>query len=475
MYTLHPDPPRRSTRLWGGALALVSAVAILLLTLTPAGPEHQLPLRLRLCLVCGEFGLANLLRNVVLFVPLGAGLALVYARPLRAWIPAILLTAFIETAQIFIPGRNPLPADFLANAAGGGLGVLFVMVLRESLRGAPAPPSVGSRGSAGDAGSRSDEGSAGGAASIRAPGAAGGGRNRMRAGAALWVALPFLVLLGTAYAFRIAPPPPPHHVQIAPNLGHLDAYRGEVGAPVLSGETLRVGRHPDPAFLEAALFGGGSLEVEVGPAPLTRRVAPMVSIYTADQRELFLLGVQQEDVVLRLPFRAASLGLHHSDLRLEGGRAAIGDPGQTRVGYRMVGAVGGVRDGAGSRARAGADGGAMAGAQGGACLEVGAVRSCGLRPGLGEGWSLLYYPDAFTGRIRTLLGWGWILGLGVLPGLLAGSRRSAAVLGVALAGTAALSPALLGSFAATGVLDLVLLGVGVGAGAVAREILSRRR
>ncbi|MEX0843193.1 MAG: VanZ family protein, partial [Gemmatimonadota bacterium] len=169
MSDLHPDPPGRSARLWGGALTLVSVAVILFLTLTPVGPDHQLPLRLRLCLVCGEFGLANLLRNVMLFVPLGAGLALLYARGFRAWIPAIVLTVFIETAQIFIPGRNPLLADVLANAAGGGLGILFVLVLRESLlgeRAASATPVTWGR-----------------------------------AGAALWIALPFLALLGTAYSF----------------------------------------------------------------------------------------------------------------------------------------------------------------------------------------------------------------------------------------------------------------------------------
>lgn len=402
----------------GWALTLGSAAAILLLTLTPAGPDHQLSLRLRLCLVCGEFGLANLLRNVVLFVPFGAGLALVYARGFRAWIPAIVLTIFIETAQIFIPGRNPLLADVLANAAGGGLGILFVLVLRESL--------LGERDAA------------------ATPGTWG------RAGAALWIALPFLALLGTGYAFRIAPPPPPHHIQIRPNLGHLDAYRAEVGPPILSGDTLRVGRHPDPAFLEAALFGGDSLEVEVGRAPVTRRVAPIVSVYTAEQQELFLVGVQREDLVLRLPYRAASIGLHHADLRLEGGREVIRDPGPTRVAYWMDGP------------------------EGGACLEVGAERRCGLRPGLREGWSLLYYPDVFTGGIRALLGWTWLIGLGILPGLLAGSRRVAVALWVALAGTTVLSPIVLGSLAATGLVDLLLLAVGVGVGAAAREILTGR-
>lgn len=72
--------------------------------------------------------------NVVLFVPLGALLAL--ELPLRRWwIAPVVTTTFsilIELGQTLLPARVATIADVIANTAGGLVGALIVLVARRS-------------------------------------------------------------------------------------------------------------------------------------------------------------------------------------------------------------------------------------------------------------------------------------------------------------------------------------------------------
>jgi glycopeptide antibiotics resistance protein len=64
----------------------------------------------------------NVVGNVLLFAPLGAGLRLL-GRPLRVTILAgFALSAAIEVVQLAIPGRTTSTADVLCNTAGIALG-----------------------------------------------------------------------------------------------------------------------------------------------------------------------------------------------------------------------------------------------------------------------------------------------------------------------------------------------------------------
>lgn len=116
------------------------AAAITLLTLAP--PSVAAPLRgmfLRSLIEVGQpllwavpFGDIDDVLNVLLFVPLGATLALLLAR--RAWPVAILaafaLSAAVELAQRSIPGRVPDGDDVLWNTVGATIGALAVTVPR---------------------------------------------------------------------------------------------------------------------------------------------------------------------------------------------------------------------------------------------------------------------------------------------------------------------------------------------------------
>jgi hypothetical protein len=102
-------------------LAAVVVLWILVLTLSPA--DGSADTSSGLCLVCGERGLANIIGNVLLFLPLGALLALGGGPPFRAVLVAALLSAGIELAQHWVPGRNPNPTDTIFNTLGAAGGI----------------------------------------------------------------------------------------------------------------------------------------------------------------------------------------------------------------------------------------------------------------------------------------------------------------------------------------------------------------
>lgn len=116
------------------------AAAITLLTLAPpsiAAPLRGLFVRSMVevghpLLVALPFGDIDDALNVLLFVPLGATLALLLPR--RFWLVAILaafaLSATVEFAQRSIPGRVPDGDDVWWNTVGATVGVLAVAVPR---------------------------------------------------------------------------------------------------------------------------------------------------------------------------------------------------------------------------------------------------------------------------------------------------------------------------------------------------------
>lgn len=80
-----------------------------------------------------ELFLINIVGNVVLFIPWGFGLALLWKRnqtPLRICALSLLLTLFIESVQLFI-GRSVDVDDLLLNFVGGCVGGLFYAFLRK--------------------------------------------------------------------------------------------------------------------------------------------------------------------------------------------------------------------------------------------------------------------------------------------------------------------------------------------------------
>jgi hypothetical protein len=75
------------------------------------------------CLVCGDQGGVDVLNNVLLFIPLGAGLTLLQFRVRSVVLAGILISFAIESLQyLVIPGRDPSLSDLLTNTMGSWLG-----------------------------------------------------------------------------------------------------------------------------------------------------------------------------------------------------------------------------------------------------------------------------------------------------------------------------------------------------------------
>jgi hypothetical protein len=77
------------------------------------------------CRICDGAPGADIVGNVILFLPLGLGLTLVGARWPRAVVAIALTSAIMELLQFrFVPGRDASLVDLATNVLGGSLGIL---------------------------------------------------------------------------------------------------------------------------------------------------------------------------------------------------------------------------------------------------------------------------------------------------------------------------------------------------------------
>lgn len=115
------------------SLAAIALAAICVATLTPAtGGESSFEFW---CIACGEFGGLDVVANIVLFVPLGLTLALVFGRRRPAMLIAIATTLAVELLQIrVVTGRDASLSDLLANTLGAWIGTELVVLWRTILR-----------------------------------------------------------------------------------------------------------------------------------------------------------------------------------------------------------------------------------------------------------------------------------------------------------------------------------------------------
>lgn len=246
---------------------------------------------IRLCLVCGTGGLASLLLNVVMFLPLGAAIRVRFGSLVVALACGFLLSLGIELTQLMIPGRFTTLADLVANSAGAGLGA--VLVVRPSRWLLP--------------GLRS-----GRALAATASGAA------------------VLVILLTGALFSPSVPEGSIYGQWRPQVAGHASYAGEV-------VSARIGDVPLPSQLlerqdevRVLLREGAPLEVRFTVAEPTPRLAPVFRIVAGPfghGSEAFQVGVDGHDLVVRPRYRADDMRLTRPELRLREAlaSAAVGD------------------------------------------------------------------------------------------------------------------------------------------------------
>jgi hypothetical protein len=288
------------------AVFLAAALAaVLYATLSPASPiDLPMAARLRWHPVPGD-----LLRNLVLFVPLGAAWVARGAATRTAVAGALALAVLLEIVQLAIPGRYASPWDALGNTAGAWVGARLA---RDAWRWRRPSPSD----------------------RVRLALAAG-------ALAAGWIAL----------GGWIASPSPPagdYFAHWTPSLPHLAPIDATLRGAWLDGTSLPHGRLADADRLRRVLAGDLSLRLEAVAGRPTRGLAALLWLTNEDGREVLLVGVERSDLVLRWPGRGAPLGLAAAPLRLPDffERLRLGAPFElllTRRGAESCVALGGDR------------------------------------------------------------------------------------------------------------------------------------
>ncbi|MGH7655246.1 MAG: VanZ family protein [Gemmatimonadaceae bacterium] len=277
--TLHSQArPSRATVLFAAAAVL----AILIATLTPSGgivPPFTG------CIICGTQGMADVLCNIALFVPFGAALIAVGARPSRAVLVGVLLSAVVEGMQAtVIPGRDPSLGDIVFNSLGTIAGCCIACTAHIW-----ANPGARARRLLALAG-------------ICAAGA---------------------TVAATGVILQPSFERTDWYGQWTANFGNMEIYRGRVLDAQLGGRALPSRRLDDNGAARQALLDGKPLTVRVQSSPLTRRISAIFSVYDGRRSEQFLLGANGADLDLYVRRRADDFRLINPPLRFESALAGV--------------------------------------------------------------------------------------------------------------------------------------------------------
>ncbi len=255
--------------------ALLVTSAILVLTLWPLGQQAGFADDR----LSARFGLADAVRNVMLFIPLGAVLARRGMGAAGILLRAALLSAAIELAQVEIPGRYGNLADVASNVAGALIGTGLVRTAAIWARPGPR------------------------------------GATRL---ATAWSAAVAAVLLATGVLLGPALPDAVYTAGWTTAPGALAPYSGQVVSVALGGEPLPEGRVEHSDRFRHGWLGGETLRVEVIAGDRTASLAPIFSLRDGANREVLLLGAERGDLVLRMRTRAQAASVDRPALRWPG-------------------------------------------------------------------------------------------------------------------------------------------------------------
>ena len=257
----------RRPKTWAWAAAAAATLAICIATLHSGGGSTLSGWSFYL--TSGDAALAELIANLILFIPLGIALTLTGVKPMRVIAAGALLSFTVEFLQQWIPGRDPSLGDIVANTNSTALGVLLVVA-------APLWLFVSPRRSA-------------------------------------WQALStaiiaVLVWSGTAAMLRQNFPPLPYTVVLNPDFEHFGHYNGKV-----------IDVRPGNARMDITA---------IAATKPPRRTSPLIAVMGQQGEKVLLLSVRGSDLTLRYYMPALRATLEQPDLRLPGALRGIA-PGDT--------------------------------------------------------------------------------------------------------------------------------------------------
>jgi hypothetical protein len=246
----------RLLKLFPWLILAAATGGILLATLHPGG--HSTSGGWSFSLASGDAALAELLQNLILFIPFGIGVALCGVRPLRSVALGALLSCSVEFAQQWIPGRDPSVGDIVCNTISTAVGVGLVHLAPRWLTVSPARSGLHALGAA---------------------------------------VLAILVWLGTAAALQPTFGSSPYRVVARPDFDFWGLYKGEVS---------------EATMLNAMLY----VKATFPPRP-PGRPSPLAAILDAQGKRAVILAVAERDLTMRYNMPALKLTLEQPDLRWE--------------------------------------------------------------------------------------------------------------------------------------------------------------
>ena len=258
---------------WGSIIAAVSIAFICLVTLAPGAPDAVA--EARSCQPwCDDPLVADFVRNIVLFAPMGFGLRLAGVRPRWAILAGAVLSATVELLQIrVIVGRDASVHDWISNTLGTMAGVGIADQLRAILL--PSP------------------------------------RSALRLTICGLVAWVVILVLG-AWGIQPAPTQFPFWGQRTPRLRQYPPFRGELLTGRLNGVELPSARLSNDEGIRAPLRAGrAQIDAVVRPGPPSppTEIAPILRVADGTLREILLLGRSNKELVVRYRLKATSLRL----------------------------------------------------------------------------------------------------------------------------------------------------------------------
>ncbi len=252
----------------GSVIAVASVAAILVATLLPDAGK---PVDSHLCLVCGTLGGVDSILNVLLFFPLGIGLALSGIPWKRAVLTACALSLTVETAQfLFVPGRDATLGDVVTNTVGGALG--FAVARSTGIWLRPAPRTAAVLGLA-------------------------------------WCTIWLTIQAISSFALAPSIPDSRYYGQIAPKLGDFVVFPGRVVAARIDDVAITDAQLNETDSVGRRVLGGATVAATVVPAELTNDIAPILRVADDEQREIVLLAQDGRSLLFGVRTRAATLRL----------------------------------------------------------------------------------------------------------------------------------------------------------------------
>lgn len=263
--TVAPSPQLQTI---GWLIAFGSMLAIAFATLSPEATPFE---SAGLCIICGPRGGVDAILNILLFIPIGIGLAIARVRGGRAIVSVITLSALVEIAQfVAIAGRDASIGDLLTNSIGGAIGFAIARYAFTWLR--PTP--------------------------------------RVALGLAVsWSVLWLAIQTVSSFALVPSLPPTRYYGQIAREFTNLAPFRGRVIDATIGSETVPDVRITDSRKIRALLGSGAEVRAVVVPAGPTPRIAPILRIADNEQTEIVLLAQRDRDLVFGVRTGAAVLRL----------------------------------------------------------------------------------------------------------------------------------------------------------------------